>query len=91
MLLGLGIWLCRSDLLAADMPLPQPASWVRTVDGWERAGAWNDVPSSPPSLHPLVVAAGQALLSLLALAIWAIPPRIEDSVSATANDLTASS
>lgn len=45
--------------------------WVRTADGWERAASiyMNGVPAEVrrPQLHPLVVAAGQGLFSVLAL------------------------
>ena len=42
--------------------------WVRTVDGWERPeGLVYGTGPAPPRLHPLVVAAGQVLLSALAL------------------------
>jgi hypothetical protein len=43
--------------------------WVRTVDGWEHAGSWNLEAPRGPSLHPLVVAAGQGMLSVLGL-LW---------------------
>ena len=42
--------------------------WVRTVDGWERVESWYVGEVRPPGLHPLVVAAGQGLVSLLGLA-----------------------
>jgi hypothetical protein len=45
-----------------------PAKWVRTVDGWERPETWWIDPAVPPRLHPLVVAAGQILVSALGLA-----------------------
>ena len=44
------------------------AGWVRTVDGWERVDSWYVSEVRPPRLHPLVVAAGQGLVSLLGLA-----------------------
>jgi hypothetical protein len=46
-----------------------PSDWVRTVDGWERPHSWNHSLAPPPAVHPLVVAAGQALVSLFALAV----------------------
>jgi hypothetical protein len=68
-LLGIGLWSCQIDGLAGGSPSPTiEAPWVRTVDGWERAGSWHAESAMPrPRLHPLVVAAGQLLLSLLAL------------------------
>lgn len=45
-------------------------AWVRTVDGWERPSLWSTTPAPPPQLHPLVLAAGQGLASLLALAVF---------------------
>jgi len=74
MLLGVGLWLCqvdgRADVSAAAA---SDAPWVRTVDGWERA-SWLASSSPPPArlqLHPLVIAAAQLLISLLALAMYA--------------------
>jgi hypothetical protein len=45
----------------------QAGGWVRTVDGWERVDSWYVSEVRPPRLHPLVVAAGQGLVSLLGL------------------------
>jgi hypothetical protein len=72
MLAGIGFWSCQFDGLAAPPSVARnEAPWVRTADGWERAGSWLATSSAtPPKLHPLVVAAGQLLVSLLALAIW---------------------
>ena len=45
-----------------------PIVWVRTVDGWEKPGDW--LPRAPvydPPLHPVILALGQMLISLLAL------------------------
>jgi hypothetical protein len=73
LLLGLGMLSCR---VGPAMP-PGDAKthaegraleWVRTVDGWERAGSWYVSEVRRPQLHPLVVAAGQGLVSLLGLA-----------------------
>jgi len=50
---------------------PQAVEWVRTADGWERAASiyMDGVPAEVggPQLHPLVVAVGQGLFSVLAL------------------------
>jgi hypothetical protein len=71
MLVGIGHWFCYPDVLSAPTPtVAGEVPWVRTVDGWERTGSWLASPSQPPRLHPLVVAAGQLLLSLFALALW---------------------
>jgi hypothetical protein len=53
-------------------------NWRRTVDGWEKRSEWQPSRLPPPSsprlnlaaLHPLNVAALQALLSVGALLIW---------------------
>lgn len=55
---------------STDMAQPKVVVWVRTVDGWERPDSWNLEPVRRPALHPLVVAAGQGLLSVLALALF---------------------
>jgi hypothetical protein len=68
LLVGVGTLSCRLEGSRRSAPPIQPTSaWVRTVDGWERPSGWFAPPSDPPSLHPLVVAAGQALVSVLAL------------------------
>lgn len=54
----------------ANSNRPPTSVWVRTVDGWERPSLWYTTPSPPPQLHPLVVAAGQGLASILALALF---------------------
>ncbi len=72
LLLGVGTWSCRVEGLSAEPPRPAAAvDWVRTVDGWERPTAWQPSEVPPPRLHPLVVAFGQGLLSILALAAYA--------------------
>jgi hypothetical protein len=69
LLAGLGILLCRVDTDAAPQAAERNGpTWVRTVDGWERVDSWYVDGVSPPRLHPLVVAAGQGLVSLLGLA-----------------------
>jgi hypothetical protein len=71
-LVGLGLVSCQLDgrLVAARRTTPD-AAWVRTIDGWERTGNWTPVDSRRPPLHPLVVASGQLLLSVFALAAFA--------------------
>jgi hypothetical protein len=72
LLVGAGTLTCRLDGLAIDhSPSQERIEWVRTVHGWERPEAWAAVEVSELQLHPLVVAAGQALLSVLALAVFA--------------------
>ena len=66
--LGVGLLLCQWEGRAARTPADaQVVRWVRTVDGWERADAWQPSIVAPPDLHPFVVAAGQGLLSVFAL------------------------
>ena len=73
-LLAIGSWSCQIDGLAGGSPVAaSEAPWVRTVDGWERA-SWLAAPTPAPSstqLHPLIVAGGQLLISLMALAACA--------------------
>ncbi len=70
-LIGSGMWACRLEGLAVDTPLDQGAStWVRTADGWESMETWYVEADPPLRLHPLTVAAGQCLLSLLALVAY---------------------
>ena len=45
-----------------------PISWIRTVDGWEPSSVLSaESASSPPSLHPSLVASFQLGVSLFAL------------------------
>jgi hypothetical protein len=62
----------RFDGLAVELPAShERIEWVRTVHGWERPDEWLPPEVAPLRLHPLVVAAGQAMLSVLALAALA--------------------
>jgi hypothetical protein len=72
LLLGLAMLSCRVETIGHGNASvdPSPVRWVRTVDGWERPDSWFIVAARPPRLHPLVVAAGQGLASLLALAAF---------------------
>jgi hypothetical protein len=71
LLLGLGLFACQVEGVSAGA-LAEGVStpWVRTVDGWERPGCWVVAAGGPPAVHPLVVAAGQTLASILALAFF---------------------
>jgi hypothetical protein len=63
--------LCQTDSGCTINAKPQAAvRWVRTVDGWERPDSWNSHAPTLPALHPLVVAAGQGLFSLLGLTLF---------------------
>jgi hypothetical protein len=71
-LLGV-LWLmCRVEgPIRAQIAKPQAASrWVRTVDGWERPDSWTLVTAPGPTLHPLVIAAGQGLVSVFGLLLF---------------------
>lgn len=67
-LIGLGLLLGQVEGKSHERAAAsQEIDWVRTSQGWERTASWSRVPVSGPSLHPLVVAAGQGLVSVLAL------------------------
>lgn len=69
-LLGVGSLSCRLEGLSVEPPAQTTSvDWVRTVDGWERP-TWQPSRVPAPRLHPLVVALGQTLLSVLALAAY---------------------
>jgi hypothetical protein len=51
------------------MTTSQVVHWVRTKDGWERTDMWQAAPQNDPRLHPLVLAAGQGLVSALGLLV----------------------
>jgi hypothetical protein len=69
LLFGVGLVSCRIEGRSTDLVIVANASdWVRTVDGWERPHNWSPSLAEPPVMHPLVVAAGQLLVSLFALA-----------------------
>ena len=68
LLLGSGLLLCRVEETSGNgVVVPAAARWVRTIDGWERPGMWRETTDFVPRLHPLVVAAGQGLLSVFGL------------------------
>jgi len=67
LLLSVGILSCHMPGTARAKPNLLPPTWVRTCDGWERPGSWNAKTVASPTLHPLVVATGQSLVSILAL------------------------
>jgi hypothetical protein len=68
LVLGVGMLTCAWEGPAAHaVAQVRELRWVRTADGWERDGSWAANKYRPPSLHPLVWAAGQGLLSILAL------------------------
>ena len=74
LLLAVGSLSCRLEGLSADSATPAgEASWVRTVDGWEQPHNWLPSLAGPPAIHPLVLAASQALFSVFALAASAGP------------------
>lgn len=78
LVLGIGLLLCQWEGLAArPLAAAQDARWVRTVDGWERPNTWHVGVVPPPGLHPLVVAAGQGLVSVFALVAFPTCVRIE--------------
>jgi hypothetical protein len=72
LLLGAALWLCQveSTNQSSGAKLQVAVRWVRTVDGWEQPGHWYLEGAARPTLHPLVVTAGQALLSVLGLVLF---------------------
>jgi hypothetical protein len=59
---------CRVEWVGArEAERPAASAWVRTVDGWERPDRWVSTKAWEPGIHPLVVAAGQGLASVMAL------------------------
>jgi hypothetical protein len=71
LLLGTALLLCHGEQLGQISNAEQAAMrWVRTVDGWERPDSWYAAAPTPPTLDPVVVAAGQALLSVLGLVLY---------------------
>ncbi len=74
LILGISLLLMGALRLSCDWDVRADGAqgsrgqWVRTVEGWERTDAWFAQQAEPVKLHPLVVAAGQGLLSVLALA-----------------------
>jgi hypothetical protein len=68
LVLGVGMLSCRMEGVGAHgAEKPHTSTWVRTVDGWERSDRWAVTPVWEPGVHPLVVAVGQALMSVMAL------------------------
>jgi hypothetical protein len=67
LLVGIDLLSTGFDRGSAARLAPVEVSWVRTVDGWQHADQWRPTVVPPPRLHPVVVACGQALFSVLAL------------------------
>jgi len=67
LLLGLGSLSCQIDTPVGGAPVVATGQWVRTISGWERTDMWQAPERFVPQLHPLVVAVGQGLISVLAL------------------------
>jgi hypothetical protein len=67
-LIGVGSVLCEVECESAGpVPTSGGTGWVRTTDGWECPQSWHADSASQPRIHPLVVAAGQGLVSIFAL------------------------
>jgi hypothetical protein len=72
LLLGIGSLSCHlQDSIGREPVVTPVGQWVRTVDGWERTDRWHASDLPVPRLHPLVVAAGQGLVSVMALVVCA--------------------
>jgi hypothetical protein len=70
LLAGAGFMSCRIEVRSADLVRsPSSSDWVRTVDGWERPRHWSSSQVPPPAVHPVIIAAGQVLVSLFALTV----------------------
>jgi hypothetical protein len=70
----LGVVACRWESASAPGAAPPAPRWLRTTDGWERAGdVLRDRSLYAPPLHPLTVAAGQLLVALAAFLLF--PPK----------------
>jgi hypothetical protein len=72
LLLGVAMLLCQVEgSYQTEGAEPRAAvRWVRTAHGWERTDRWYLEVTERPTLHPLVVSAGQGLLSVLGLALF---------------------
>jgi len=79
-------WLAAIVPLGDAEPDARLPAWRRTVDGWERP-TWSTVGSGmgPPALHPAVVGALEALLSLLALLAFSPTATDEAATSGRGN------
>jgi hypothetical protein len=65
---GVAIAAYRVDVHSSKPEVtPVHFAWVRTVDGWERPERWTISRVEPPAVHPVVIAAGQMLVSMFAL------------------------
>jgi hypothetical protein len=75
LIFGIGSISCRWEGPSVDSPArAASAPWVRTAGGWERMGPWPTTVPARPSLHPLVVATGEMLASILGLAAFSTGP-----------------
>ena len=74
-ILIIALFLFGSAATACLLPMPRDGTvdvpesqWVRTRDGWEPRIGWEPPPPLyEPTVHPIVVASGQILISLIAL------------------------
>jgi len=74
MLLG---WLASEIPSSGSQPVGQSLTdWRRTAQGWQRV-TWGTLEQGPrrPTLHPVVVAAGELMLALAALIAFSVPER----------------
>ena len=68
LLWGIGTLSCRIEgSFARPSAAVDASQWVRTVDGWEQPHWWRKAPPATTPPHPLVIAAGQCLVSVFAL------------------------
>jgi hypothetical protein len=75
LILGIGSISCRWQGATGNSPAATPSiPWVRTASGWERFDPNEATIVGPPTLHPLVVASGEALASILGLALYSAGP-----------------
>jgi hypothetical protein len=75
LILGIGSISCRWQGASGNLSGTSPSiPWVRTASGWERLDPNEATFAGPPTLHPLVVASGEALASILGLALFSAGP-----------------
>jgi hypothetical protein len=71
LLLGLGMLSCEWDGTGThSVASAEEGRWVRTADGWERSDSWELTEPQRLSVHPIIWATGQGLMSIFALVAW---------------------
>jgi hypothetical protein len=78
LILSVGLLSCRWEAASSQATSAAVStSWIRTATGWEKSGTWTTAATLRPALHPLVVASGEMLASILGMAAFSAGPNLD--------------